>query len=205
MLRPAAKQLKNRKNLIIAEIGVAHGIHASEMLKYLNIKKLYLIDPFVKYKDTGVDYDFSEAKPQKMDALMACRDKIEWIKKYSMEAVKDFEDEYFDFVYIDANHQYEYVLEDIKAWLPKVKKGGVLGGHDYDLDGVKKAVAETFKNVSFANPELNVWSEIIPHTISTKNPSGRMTTIELKECSKTTESGAPLFKVSLAPDWWAIK
>jgi hypothetical protein len=53
-----------------------------------------------------------------------------------------------DFVFIDADHTYEGVLEDIKAWLPKIKKGGWIGGHDYGnlprFPGVKKAVDESF-------------------------------------------------------------
>ncbi|MCS7092137.1 MAG: class I SAM-dependent methyltransferase [Patescibacteria group bacterium] len=53
------------------------------------------------------------------------------IRKTSMEAVCDFEDESLDFVYIDANHQLKYVIEDIVEWSKKVKKGGVISGHDY--------------------------------------------------------------------------
>lgn len=51
-----------------------------------------------------------------------------------------------DFVYVDAAHDYEHCLADIKAWLPKVKKGGVIAGHDFDpvFPGVKKAVEEMF-------------------------------------------------------------
>lgn len=42
-----------------------------------------------------------------------------------------FADESLDFVYIDANHAYDFVVQDIKLWYPKVKKGGYLCGHDY--------------------------------------------------------------------------
>jgi predicted O-methyltransferase YrrM len=51
-----------------------------------------------------------------------------------------------DFVFIDANHEYESVKADIAAWLPKVKRGGMLAGHDYDdnFPGVKQAVNEAF-------------------------------------------------------------
>jgi predicted O-methyltransferase YrrM len=48
-----------------------------------------------------------------------------------MEAVKHFAPETLDFVYIDANHDYSHVLEDIEAWAKIVKPGGIVSGHDY--------------------------------------------------------------------------
>jgi GR25 family glycosyltransferase involved in LPS biosynthesis len=69
------------------------------------------------------------------------------IRKSSIEAAKDFKDNSLDFVFIDASHEYEDVKNDIKAWLPKVKNGGILAGHDYyDFQGVSKAVQELLTN-----------------------------------------------------------
>jgi hypothetical protein len=56
---------------------------------------------------------------------------IDIIVDLSVEAAKQFEDGYFDFVYIDANHTYESVIADLEAWYPKVRKGGMIAGHDY--------------------------------------------------------------------------
>lgn len=71
------------------------------------------------------------------------------IKNTSLESSKLFEDDSLDFVFIDASHEYEDVKNDILAWLPKVKDGGILAGHDYYVNtdwfpGVKKAVNEIF-------------------------------------------------------------
>jgi len=75
-------------------------------------------------------------------------DKIEPIKSLSWEASSNFEDGSVDFVFIDADHEYESVVKDIEAWLPKVKKGGIISGHDYfNPCGVKRAVDEKFKDV----------------------------------------------------------
>jgi len=62
----------------------------------------------------------------------------------SPAAAEKFADESCDFVWIDAGHDYASVLADINAWLPKVKRGGVIGGDDYPMDGVGQAVREVF-------------------------------------------------------------
>jgi predicted O-methyltransferase YrrM len=76
------------------------------------------------------------------------------MRKNSLEAASQFEDESLDFVFIDASHEYEDVKKDIQTWLPKVKKNGVLAGHDYyvggydHFPGVKQAVDECLANFS---------------------------------------------------------
>lgn len=62
------------------------------------------------------------------------------LRKSSPEAARDFEDGSIDFVFIDASHDYASVTSDIKAWLPKVKPGGILAGHDFGYSGVNAAV-----------------------------------------------------------------
>jgi len=53
------------------------------------------------------------------------------VRKLSTDAAMDFGDESLDFVYIDADHSYNAVKEDIAAWAPKVRRGGIVAGHDY--------------------------------------------------------------------------
>lgn len=68
----------------------------------------------------------------------------------SEEAYKLYEDHSLDFLFLDGNHNYEDVKKEILHWLPKIKKGGLIGGHDYkhkDLPGVTKAVDEIFKKI----------------------------------------------------------
>ena len=71
---------------------------------------------------------------------------VQTIKGYSHEVAEQFEDNIFDFIFIDADHRYEQVKKDINAWLPKLKKCGIIAGHDYGNagTGVKKAVDEIF-------------------------------------------------------------
>lgn len=85
------------------------------------------------------------------------RDMITDIKSNSWEAAEQFEDHSLDFVYIDADHKYDSVKRDIIAWLPKVKNGGIISGHDYyNADDVKKAVDELMGAVAI-NKESCTW------------------------------------------------
>jgi predicted O-methyltransferase YrrM len=83
----------------------------------------------------------------------------------SFDRANDFEDGSIDFVFLDANHSYEFISKDIAAWLPKIKKGGILAGHDYDpkdWPGVIQAVKETFGD-DFNKEYLDevVWYKVI--------------------------------------------
>ena len=60
----------------------------------------------------------------------------------SVDFAKTIPDNSLDFVYIDANHSYACVMDDMTAWTPKVRSGGIVSGHDYDIADVKKAVDE---------------------------------------------------------------
>lgn len=85
------------------------------------------------------------------------------IKLPSVEAAKLYEDKSLFFVFIDGSHLYEAVKEDILAWLPKVKSGGFIGGHDIDqteeFNGVRKAVDELIgeKNIVIYNKGWASW------------------------------------------------
>lgn len=83
------------------------------------------------------------------------------IKSPSHKAAELYEDRSLDFVYIDANHHYEFVKQDIKAWLPKVKKGRYFAGHDITcIPDVRRAVTELFGNEAEELPTTNncgVW------------------------------------------------
>lgn len=91
-------------------------------------------------------------------------DMITPIMNHSTEASKQFEDNSLDFVFIDASHQYQDVKNDLKHWLPKVKKGGIIAGHDYvpghpeSNIGVVKAVNEFFNYKSLEiGPAGRTW------------------------------------------------
>lgn len=114
-----------------AEIGVDRG-EFSEKFAQAGLR-FYAIDPWLSYSD----YEDSRGQA-KLDSLfehtkrvLAPYPKCTIIRKTSMEAVNDFSDRSLDFVYIDGNHQFKYVAEDISEWSKKVKVGGIISGHDY--------------------------------------------------------------------------
>jgi predicted O-methyltransferase YrrM len=79
------------------------------------------------------------------------------VRKASLEAVNDYEDESLDVVFLDASHKYEDIKSDMISWYPKVKKGGIFSGHDYPTwEQVVKAVHEFFPNKNFQSSE-NCW------------------------------------------------
>lgn len=77
----------------------------------------------------------------------------------SFDRAKDFEIESIDFLFIDANHTYDFVKKDISYFLPKMKKGGIISGHDYNdcHEGVIRAVNEAFGDRVIYDKEEDVW------------------------------------------------
>jgi len=153
-MRPAitaAKNYFNDKKVVCAEIGSWLGDNAVDMLTNWNeISKLHLIDSFEVCPDFR-DADIQVSNKSRFVERFKDNPRTSIILDQSVTASKQFDDESLDFVYIDANHTYDFVREDIRCWTPKVKKGGIIGGHDYEylqpstnIRSVKKAVDEYF-------------------------------------------------------------
>lgn len=131
-----------------AEIGVWDGIYSEILCKNIPGLKLYSIDcwePYKGYRDHTLNHKAENAYEKAKERLLPFGATL--IKKYSMDAVKDFADGSLDFVFIDGNHEYSFVRDDINAWTPKVRIGGIVSGHDYyhfpsGRGGIIKAVNE---------------------------------------------------------------
>ena len=139
-----------------AEIGVKTGIYSRDILTIWRGRKLYSIDPWIefskeKYIDSAnVDKDQqAEYYSQTCNRLRSFGSRSQILQSTSEEAAHQFDKGQLDFVYIDAQHHYEAVKKDLWLWYPKVRRGGILCGHDFidgkreqGLFGVKKAVKE---------------------------------------------------------------
>lgn len=143
-----------------AEIGVWRGDFSQKLLEHLPSCHIYLIDPWVSIEDIPQRL---HTKPQdQMDKIFEyVKDRfkdngknITILRDYSKSASTRFVDSFFDWIYLDGNHSFEYVKDDLYRWWEKLKKGGVFIGDDYQegdyqvnvLDfGVVKAVNEFIK------------------------------------------------------------
>jgi hypothetical protein len=153
-----------------AEVGVLYGDTSAYLLKELPSLTLLSIDPYVTYKDDRdgrPQAQLSEYEAIARDKLAQFGTRSQIIKEFSVEAARTIEDESLDFVFIDANHTYDSVREDIEAWYPKVRKDGLFCGHDYrSFPGVTQAVEEfamAQKLPGFCTPiESDLWFFIRP-------------------------------------------
>lgn len=140
-----------------AEIGVQGGDHAVHLLTNWS-GSLYLVDAWKhyaaeRYADMGnVSDEAHEIHYRRcMDQIAEFGPRAVVKRMFSHEAVNDFEDESLDFVFLDANHTYPYVLRDQEIWYPKIRPHGMMSGHDFTVDappregnvfGVKPAVLD---------------------------------------------------------------
>jgi len=165
-------EIAQKKYKVLVELGTWKGhsiIYLAKKLKEQNYEfKLYGVDLFdnsLIHQNPGNEH----LKPQikylweiyNENLIRAkVRDVIQDIKKNSWESANEFEDESVDFVFIDSDHKYESVVKDIQSWLPKIKKGGMMSGHDFTqrTAGVKKAVEELLPSFQLGTDQI--WTYI---------------------------------------------
>lgn len=145
--------VKRFDDAVFVEIGSWKGrstvYMAEEIKKYNKNISWYAVDMFKGTKDEN-DNDKDVINDTLYDKYLKniepVKDLIHTIRGDSKEVYKQFEDESIDFLFIDGDHTYKGCYTDIKNWFPKVKKGGIIGGHDYSEPtcGVKMAVDSYF-------------------------------------------------------------
>lgn len=154
--REVVRHVKDINKPVVCEIGVFAGRMSRAMLELKPDMRLYLIDPWSSshssegYRETG-DFHADMSQREHDRYYRVARDAVQGfdatiVRKYSADAAEDFPDAFFDLVFIDGDHSYEGCRADIINYLPKVKPGGYLSGHDYNnFDynfGVNHAVDE---------------------------------------------------------------
>lgn len=184
-LREKLKTIRDRNQIgelirffdspIICEVGVRFGENFKHMLVD-NVKEAYAVDIWRETGERGqndgnceqedLDNQYETFKDRYKDDK-----RVIIMRDFSTISASKFPDNYFDIVYLDADHTYQSVKDDIESWFPKVRKGGIISGHDYiDGDttirlghsvrfGVVDAVQEFIKNMNIDINNFHLTSE----------------------------------------------
>jgi len=125
------------------EIGVKKAKTSSVILKNTNIAHIYLIDPWM-----GRPKEYSRIKKYINENFF---ERATILRKKSDEAVKCVSGE-LDFLWIDGDHSYSSVMKDLELWVPKVRSGGLIVGHDWcdKFPGVESAIRDFIELNPFA-------------------------------------------------------
>ena len=149
-----------QKKLIGVEIGVNEGNYSEKIYNFFSDKydfEYTLIDPWEINEDfKGYEKEFLDSAYKKVLKKFGNKKNVNIMREPSNTACNKFEDESLDFVYVDGNHDYKFVKEDLDIWFKKLKTNGVLFGNDYARPfGVHKAISE----FSFENKLVAKFSE----------------------------------------------
>lgn len=159
------KRLPEKTPSIMVEVGVFKGLNAGQILQNNQQVTMRLVDPYgrvpasddyIATKDPKARIDrkkFQVIEAATHDRLRGFPHRVRFLPWDSAEAATHIENQSVDAVFIDDDHSYSGCLKSIKAWLPKVKPGGWIGGHDYypaRFPGVVRAVDEVFRNPGYS-------------------------------------------------------
>lgn len=133
------------------EVGCAEGLFSNDILSW-KLGKHYLVDAWQSIPGGGDKSSPQQWHNSNYDNVLKLidpyGDRAIVLRGLSVEMATKIPDDSLNLVYIDCGHQYSEVLADIKAYLPKLKSGGIMAFHDYETySGVKQAVNESFDNI----------------------------------------------------------
>jgi len=136
------------KHGVGAEIGVHKGAFSQRILNVAKPRRLVLIDPWMRASSAEYArswYGGSSVQQEEMEERFqgvmqkfrqhVSRGIVEVVRKNSVDAAPMYEDNFFDFVYIDGDHAYDGVMRDLTLFYEKVKPGGLIVGDDYRFGG----------------------------------------------------------------------
>jgi predicted O-methyltransferase YrrM len=128
-----------------------------------HFKEVLAVDPWENGYDPN---DVASHQCPMEDVFNAFKERITplgnvlYIRGKSIDALQSFKNGSLDLVYIDGDHRYEGALADINGWLPKLRKGGCMTGHDFSFPTVRQALSETFRGDYLALFQGDSWGYI---------------------------------------------
>lgn len=154
LLRRLASEMP--PNALVVEVGSHRGrstIAIAAGLEAVAGARLFAVDPFTGDPSWQGKTDATEAR-RLFERNTKALSFLEVVQAPSVEAAGRFESSSVDWVFIDGLHDYRSVCEDIRAWSPKMKPGGLMSGHDYGRAGVTDAVLTYFQR---HDVEHSIW------------------------------------------------
>lgn len=145
--------ITDRGYTIGAEIGSANGRTMAHVMNNCPGVSMFAVDlwsPVPRDVGGGTQYrtwNFAKIKRTFDSVTRHYQNRVHVLQGVSWEMAQYVKDGFLDFIFIDADHEYQSVKNDIIAWTPKLKPGGMISGHDTHFEGVFKAVSEMIPNV----------------------------------------------------------
>lgn len=139
----------------VVEVGSWKGRSTNAICSALAKKQgaeLFAVDTWEGDSQICADYDVKDALEQDLIYKEFCEnmagyDFLKVVRADSVKAAEQFEDNSIDWIFIDGDHSYDAVCNDVKAWFPKIKDGGVIAGHDHPKFAVTLATRTLFDHV----------------------------------------------------------
>lgn len=183
-------QVKNKRELTLlikklgltgegVEIGVQLGLYSELILENSELKRLYSVDPWQEFPQEEYENDAANVCQEQQDyrylstifRLNRFCSRSVVLRMISEDAARLFSDHQLDFIFIDGNHGYEYVKQDLELWYPKIKPNGLFAGDDYLFtpegktpvkDAVDEFVAANNLNLYLTKERFPRWYLIKP-------------------------------------------
>ena len=121
------------KNSVCAEIGVFEGDFSEQILKIVKPKKLYLIDPWPK-EESKWEKKYLKVLNRFQSEIKDGR--VVVFRYFSHDVIEKFDDDFFDWIYLDGGHSHDNLIEQFSDYFPKIKSNGFVTGDDYGRDNV---------------------------------------------------------------------
>jgi predicted O-methyltransferase YrrM len=142
------------KGSIGAELGVQFGHHAEQLLNIVKPLGMLLVDIWPK------DSHFEQ-----ITARFGDRENVTILRNSTLEVAAELKNESLDWVFVDANHEFDAVLDDGRAWYPKVKYGGYMIWHDWEIRGTREAIELVVMDTDL---QFIAWARDRQRTVITK-------------------------------------
>jgi hypothetical protein len=144
------------------EIGAYSGEGTEVLAKYF--KEVLAVDPWLN------GYDINDVASQQCPMKFVFEafqnrtkplGNVSFLRSKSLDALSSVGDESLDLIYVDGDHRYEAVVADIKGWKPKLRKGGVMAGHDWSFPSVQKGLSETLGQADYKLFQGDSWAVVL--------------------------------------------